>query len=400
MPRDISGRCIAHTNELASDLCSTCGDEFCAGCLVGTTSSKRSLCVGCALAAAGVRSTAKKRVRPIGGRELRKRREASLRSRQEAVDRAAQIDRAPWQLVNAALASSARTDPELARRALLEPVVPAHSALDPDLTAAAFATRDRESAQYPPIDTTVITRRPLEPTRPLEHSTTDRQPLPNGPRSAHQPPPNGPRSAHQPLPNGPRSANQPLPNAPRSGRPPLPTAPETARQPSSPGHGVAPPAPVGHRPPSRSLANVWSSHSTETIAAVATPAAKVAPAPPWRRRARPDEAPKPSAPAAVDITDQSVTHQFATPSPTGSPWATPPAAQPSDSDSYRPSAWAGFTPDQDVAHGPAEVRPMRAPRFTGTGSPADISGRELAGAAARPSLRHDADEWGDPFADR
>ncbi len=341
MPRDISGRCIAHTNELASDLCSTCGDEFCAGCLVGTTSSKRSLCVGCALAAAGVRSTARKRVRPIGGRELRKRREASERIRHDATERAAQIDNAPWRLLNSSLATATRPDPELARRDLLEPVVPAHSAVDPELTAAAFASRDREAMDYPPIDTTVGARRRLEPTRPTE---------PASPTRAPQPP-------------------------------------------------LQPPE-FDSTTPSRSLARVWSGRSSAEAAAPVAPApvaAKTAPAPPWRRRARPeDPSASPSVPATapVDITDQATIGQrVMTSSPTGSPWATPPAAlRDPDADTYRPAAWAGFTPERGVDGAAMGAMPMRAPRFTGAPQH-EPDPRELAGAAARPSRPAQADEW-------
>jgi hypothetical protein len=65
--------CVRHPFEHSENLCSLCGLEFCRDCLVNPGGSrKRALCVQCALAASGVRSTAANRP-ALSKRELKKR---------------------------------------------------------------------------------------------------------------------------------------------------------------------------------------------------------------------------------------------------------------------------------------------------------------------------------------
>lgn len=55
----MDGHCQKHVFEPTEGLCRTCGGEFCGDCLVYSHGRKRPpYCVDCALAAAGVRSTA------------------------------------------------------------------------------------------------------------------------------------------------------------------------------------------------------------------------------------------------------------------------------------------------------------------------------------------------------
>ncbi len=154
MPLQISGRCVAHSNEMATDLCATCGDEYCAGCLVGTMSSRRSLCVGCALAAAGVRSSARKSTKTIGGRELRRRRDESERIRADVQASHDAVDRFSWQLVESSIRLTKTpsrievTGPRPAAVAVERVASP--SDLDPALTAGGFTVRAHATAQNPP----------------------------------------------------------------------------------------------------------------------------------------------------------------------------------------------------------------------------------------------------------
>jgi hypothetical protein len=65
--------CVRHPFEHSETLCSHCGLEFCRDCLVTPGGSrKRALCVQCALAASGVRSTAANHP-ALSKRELKKR---------------------------------------------------------------------------------------------------------------------------------------------------------------------------------------------------------------------------------------------------------------------------------------------------------------------------------------
>ena len=65
--------CVRHPFELSENFCSQCGLEFCRDCIVYPKGPKKpALCVSCALAASGVRSTAAVRP-PISKRELKRR---------------------------------------------------------------------------------------------------------------------------------------------------------------------------------------------------------------------------------------------------------------------------------------------------------------------------------------
>lgn len=65
--------CIRHPFELSQNFCSHCGQEFCRDCLVYPKGPKKpALCVTCAIAVGGVRSTAAKHP-PISKRELKRR---------------------------------------------------------------------------------------------------------------------------------------------------------------------------------------------------------------------------------------------------------------------------------------------------------------------------------------
>jgi hypothetical protein len=56
---DTEGRCFLHSFEPAEARCRNCGSEFCNECLVyAFGAAKPPFCVGCALAAAGVRANA------------------------------------------------------------------------------------------------------------------------------------------------------------------------------------------------------------------------------------------------------------------------------------------------------------------------------------------------------
>ncbi|HEX9995357.1 MAG TPA: hypothetical protein VGB14_20730 [Acidimicrobiales bacterium] len=62
--------CTRHPFERAEDTCRSCGNGFCGDCLVYAFGPKRPpYCIGCAIAAAGVRSTAGNR--PATRKELR-----------------------------------------------------------------------------------------------------------------------------------------------------------------------------------------------------------------------------------------------------------------------------------------------------------------------------------------
>ena len=55
----MEGRCAKHQFEAAGDVCRACGNEFCPECLVYSFGpDKPPFCIACALAAAGVRTTA------------------------------------------------------------------------------------------------------------------------------------------------------------------------------------------------------------------------------------------------------------------------------------------------------------------------------------------------------
>ncbi len=55
----MEGRCAKHQFEASEDVCRECGNEFCSECLVYSFGPKKPpFCIACALAAAGVRTTA------------------------------------------------------------------------------------------------------------------------------------------------------------------------------------------------------------------------------------------------------------------------------------------------------------------------------------------------------
>lgn len=78
--------CIKHPFERAEDACRSCSHGFCGDCLVYAFGPKRPpYCIGCAIAAAGVRSTAGNR--PASRKELKaaaKERRARRRRKGEA----------------------------------------------------------------------------------------------------------------------------------------------------------------------------------------------------------------------------------------------------------------------------------------------------------------------------
>lgn len=67
----MQGRCDKHLFEAAEDKCGRCGYEFCGECLVYSFGAKKPpFCIPCAVAAAGLRSTAGN-APAIDARELR-----------------------------------------------------------------------------------------------------------------------------------------------------------------------------------------------------------------------------------------------------------------------------------------------------------------------------------------
>jgi hypothetical protein len=59
--------CTKHIFDIAAAKCRNCDTDFCEECLVWTHGPKRApLCIGCALAAGGVRSTAGRAPRAAG----------------------------------------------------------------------------------------------------------------------------------------------------------------------------------------------------------------------------------------------------------------------------------------------------------------------------------------------
>ncbi len=84
--------CCKHLFERAEDRCRTCGNPFCADCLVYAFGARRPpFCLGCAIAAAGIRSTA--RVGKASRRELRaaaKERRAKRKSEAQPVPEVAE----------------------------------------------------------------------------------------------------------------------------------------------------------------------------------------------------------------------------------------------------------------------------------------------------------------------
>jgi hypothetical protein len=94
----MDGRCDKHQFEPAERTCRTCGGLFCQDCLVFSHGHRKPpYCVSCALAAAGVRSTAQRQV-VVSKRELRR----NLREERKALKHAAKngvVAPAPVRLV-------------------------------------------------------------------------------------------------------------------------------------------------------------------------------------------------------------------------------------------------------------------------------------------------------------
>ncbi len=93
----MDGRCENHQFEILADHCRTCGGEYCLECLVYSYGNdKPPFCVDCALAAAGIRSTAK---RPSFRSRRELRREARLKRRAAKVNVVEEPAAAPVPLV-------------------------------------------------------------------------------------------------------------------------------------------------------------------------------------------------------------------------------------------------------------------------------------------------------------
>jgi len=95
----MDGRCDKHQFEPSERSCRSCGGQFCQDCLVYSHGPRKPpYCVSCALAAAGVRSTAQRQV-VVSKRELRK----TLRDERRAIKAAskggADVVPAPVRLV-------------------------------------------------------------------------------------------------------------------------------------------------------------------------------------------------------------------------------------------------------------------------------------------------------------
>jgi hypothetical protein len=78
----MQGRCDKHLFESAEDMCGRCGYEFCGECLVYAFGTKKPpLCISCAVAAAGIRSSAGNRpvVTRNEMRQIRRERRAEAR---------------------------------------------------------------------------------------------------------------------------------------------------------------------------------------------------------------------------------------------------------------------------------------------------------------------------------
>jgi hypothetical protein len=59
--------CTKHIFESAAGICRMCNTEFCQECLVWTHGARKApLCIGCALAAGGVRRSAARAPRAVG----------------------------------------------------------------------------------------------------------------------------------------------------------------------------------------------------------------------------------------------------------------------------------------------------------------------------------------------
>jgi hypothetical protein len=100
--RHVNGSCENHPFEMGVDLCAHCGRDFCQECLVYPRGPKKPpFCVRCAIAAAGVRSTAA-RTPAVSRRELKRlRKERAKRADVEATQPPATVSSAmDWETVS------------------------------------------------------------------------------------------------------------------------------------------------------------------------------------------------------------------------------------------------------------------------------------------------------------
>ena len=93
---ETEGRCFLHSFEPSEARCRNCGSEFCNECLVyAFGATKAPFCVGCALAASGVRSNAG-RPPTVSRRELRRMEKERRRAeRTKAADTGPRVEVAP-----------------------------------------------------------------------------------------------------------------------------------------------------------------------------------------------------------------------------------------------------------------------------------------------------------------
>ncbi len=81
----MQGRCEKHLFEQAEDRCGSCGQEFCAECLVYSFGPKRPpFCIPCAVAAAGIRTGASKSLPRREAKRLERERRQAFRRAQRA----------------------------------------------------------------------------------------------------------------------------------------------------------------------------------------------------------------------------------------------------------------------------------------------------------------------------
>jgi hypothetical protein len=79
----VEGRCDRHLFDRAVDLCSSCGCEFCADCLVYSFGAKKPpFCLPCAVSAGGVRQGAGRKADRKAAKSFLKRREEFLAQRE------------------------------------------------------------------------------------------------------------------------------------------------------------------------------------------------------------------------------------------------------------------------------------------------------------------------------
>ena len=105
----MQGRCDKHLFEEAEDRCGSCGFEFCAECLVYAFGPKRPpFCIPCAVAAAGIRSSAGKSLPRREAKRLERERRQAFRK----AERVAASMPAPQPFVPMVPESAAATTPD------------------------------------------------------------------------------------------------------------------------------------------------------------------------------------------------------------------------------------------------------------------------------------------------